>query len=260
MIVVAQLSTQLLYHSVNALFIVGISAQKEVVAIIDHATEETEEQQSSSSLRGFKPSYVEKLYWEEKQDTGYQHWNPNPNPNGQGQGQDGRDREAAASDYSMTLKELIDTAIASNEAATAAKEVADASVAIDYEAVREAVGKLNSAAYHANEEAVLACAYLPTVQEEETLDSDEEDEKVINLLQDITHVEGIANAIAKAAKRTAENAERAVEAIQAASPVRNVISSTVFDTKSQADTVVTMVQQLTFMMIGNAGGGPKESE
>lgn len=250
-------SHQLLYHSVNALFIVGISAQKAVVAIIDHATEDTEEQ-SSSSLRGFKPSYVEKLYWEQ-QSSGYQHWNPNPNPNGQGQGQDGRDREAAASDYSMTLKELIDTAIASNEAATAAKEVADASVAIDYEAVREAVGKLNSAAYHANEEAVLACAYLPTVQEEETLDS-EDDEKVINLLQDITHVEGIANAIAEAAKRTAENAERAVEAIQAASPVRNVISSTVSATKSQADTVVTMVQQLNFMMIGNAGGGPEESE
>jgi 2',3'-cyclic-nucleotide 2'-phosphodiesterase (5'-nucleotidase family) len=39
-------SHQLLYHSVNALFIVGISAQKAVVAIIDHATEDTEEQSS----------------------------------------------------------------------------------------------------------------------------------------------------------------------------------------------------------------------
>jgi len=225
--------------TVKTLLIVGMSAQ--AVAInIDHAKEETER---ASSLRGFKPDYIEKLYWTEHHESGYHHWN---------NGHDKSDRNNAASDYSLTAKELLDTALASRNATAIATQLAEASVANDYDAVREAVGNLNSAAYLAQSEAVLACAFLPAEEEED----EEEKIDIENLLQNITHVEGIANAIGQAAKLTSSAAEGAIVAVNAADPVKSVVSSAVFHTKTRADIVVTMVEQLTWMMITNAGGGP----
>jgi len=120
--------------TVKTLLIVGMSAQ--AVAInIDHEKDETDR---ASSLRGFKPDYIEKLYWTEHHESGYHHWN---------NGRDKSDRNNAASDYSLTVKELLDTALASRNATAIATQLAEASAANDYDAVREAVGNLNSAAY-----------------------------------------------------------------------------------------------------------------
>lgn len=227
-----------LASSLKTLLIVGMSAQ--AVAInIDHEKDETDR---ASSLRGFKPVVpVEKLYWTEHHESGYHHWN---------NGRDKSDRNNAASDYSLTVKELLDTALASRNATAIATQLAEASAANDYDAVREAVGNLNSAAYLAQSEAVLACAFLPEGEDEE------EKIDIENLLQNISHVEGIANAIGQAAKLTSSAAEGAIVAINAAVPVKSVVSSAVFHTKTLADVVVTMVKQLTLMMISNAGGGP----
>mmetsp|Transcript_16919 Transcript_16919/g.25121 ORF Transcript_16919/g.25121 Transcript_16919/m.25121 type:complete len:236 (+) Transcript_16919:3-710(+) len=230
-----------LASSLKTLLIVGMSAQ--AVAInIDHAKEETER---ASSLRGFKPDYIEKLYWTQHQDSGYHHWN---------NGHDKSDRNSEEPGYSLTVKELLDTALASRNATALATQLAEASVANDYDAVREAVGNLNSAAYLARNESVLACAFLPAEEEED----EEENIDIENLLQNITHVEGIANAIGEAASMTTSAAEGAIVAINAADPVKSVVSSAVFHTKTRADTVVTMVEQLTMMMISNAGGGPSD--
>lgn len=223
--------------TVKTLLIVGMSAQ--AVAInIDHEKDETDR---ASSLRGFKPDYIEKLYWTEHHESGYHHWN---------NGRDKSDRNNAASDYSLTVKELLDTALASRNATAIATQLAEASAANDYDAVREAVGNLNSAAYLAQSEAVLACAFLPEGEDEE------EKIDIENLLQNISHVGGIANAIGQAAKLTSSAAEGAIVAINAADPVKSDVPSAVFHTKTRADGVVTMVEQLTWMMISNAGDGP----
>eukprot|EP00985_Skeletonema_marinoi_P020144 scaffold11814_cov107-Skeletonema_marinoi.AAC.1 len=82
--------------TVKTLLIVGMSAQAVAINIdhekddIDHEKDETDR---ASSLRGFKPDYIEKLYWTEHHESGYHHWN---------NGRDKSDRNNAATDYSLT--------------------------------------------------------------------------------------------------------------------------------------------------------------
>ena len=228
----------------KTLFFIGILVQAVVAINIGHGKEETD--RASSSLRGFKKldQDIEKLYWQTHAHSGYQHWN-----NGQGNGRD-RNGNGATPDYSLTEKELIDTAIASKQAATSAYELAGAAAKEDYDAIKEAVGKLNAAAYLAKAEAELACALLPTESEE---DNDENKPDVDNLLQNVSHIEAIANTIAEEATKTADAAELAVTALHAPTLKRELVSVAVFYTKSQADRVASMVELLIMLMVGNAG-------
>ena len=242
---VQMISTNVLLHSLPAdktLVFIGILAQ--AVAInIGHGKEETD--RASSSLRGFKKldHIIEKLHWTTHK-SGYQHWN-----NGQG---NGRDRKAT-SDYLLTEKELIDTALASKQAATSAYELADAAANEDSDAIKEAVGKLKDAAYLAKAEAELACALLPTESEE-----GEEDKQfdIDNLLQNVSNVPAIANAIANEAKKTAGAAELAVVAINAPNPDKKFVSAVVRHTKRNAEYVASIVDLLMKLMNSNAGSGP----
>ena len=100
-------------------------------------------------------------------------------------------------------------------------------------------------------EAELACAFLPSPSETE----EEEDKKldIDNYLQNLSHVEAIANAIAQEAKMTSAAAEQAIVAIHAAELDKHLVSAAVFHTKSKADNVASKVQLLIMLMIGNAG-------
>lgn len=188
---------------------------------------------------------IEKLDWTTHDKSGYRHWN-----NGQG---NGRDRNGATLDYSLTEKELIDTALASKQAATSAYELADAAANEDSDAIKEAVGKLKDAAYLAKAEAELACAFLPTESEE-----GEEDKQfdIDNLLQNVSNVPAIANAIAHEARKTVNAAEVAVTAIHADNPDKKFVSAAVLQTKRNADHVASMVSLLMTLMNSNAGSGP----
>jgi hypothetical protein len=219
----------------------------QAVAInIGHGKEETD--RASSSLRGFKKldHNIEKLYWRTHAHSGYQHWN-------NGQGNRDRNGNGATSDYSLTEKELIDTAIASKQAATSAFDLADAAANEDFDAIKDAVGKLKDAAYLAKAEAELACALLPTESEE-----GEEDKQldIDNLLQNVSNVPAIANAIAHAAKKTADAAEVVVTAIHAPTLNKEFVKAVVLHTKRSADHVASMVSLLMTLMNSNAGSGP----
>ena len=228
----------------KTLLFIGILAQ--AVAIdIEHGKEETD--RASSSLRGFKLDHIiEKLHWTTHDESGYRHWN-----NGQGNGRE--DRSGATLDYSLTVKELIDTVLASKQAATSAYKLSDAAAKEDSDAIKEAVGKLKDAAYLAKAEAELACALLPTESEE-----GEEDKQfnIDNLLQNVSNVPAIANAIAEAAKKTADAAEVAVKAVHAPTLNKEFVSAVVLYTKRNADHVASMVSLLMTLMNSNAGSGP----
>lgn len=236
-----------LYHEITStgktLLFIGILAQ--AVAInMEHANKE--ETERASSLRGFKSDHIENFHWTTNPDTGYHHWHD------QGHG-NGRDRNSAALDYSLTLKELLDTALASKEAATRANELANAAAVNDDDAVKEAIGKLNSAAYLAKAEAELACAYLPAAAGKE---EDEEDDKKLDInkfLQNISYVEAIANVIAQEAKMTSAAAEQAVVGVLAPEVDKNLVRAAVFNTKNKADKVAAKVQLLITLMIDDAG-------